>query len=123
MLKIKELIPPTRKVQSILLARERREEGEMTKLYYTPPSEEAFTEVKEKAIEIWRGYDDTHGYPSEKIKRIKDIQNVGENFMYIVAMFDQDNQRNLARLLSEPTRKAIRERMIDGGHPEYMIVF
>ena len=58
------------------------------KLYYTPSTDEQFNELKEKAIEIWQGYDDTHGYATEKINAIKDIENVSDNFMYMVAMFD-----------------------------------
>ena len=34
----------------------------MKKLYYTPPSEECFNELKQKAIEIWQSYDNTYGY-------------------------------------------------------------
>jgi len=43
--------------------------------------------------------------------------------MYIVAMFDVDNQTLLANRLTNETRKAIRDRMIDGGSPEYLIAF
>jgi hypothetical protein len=95
-------------------------------LYYTPPTDEIFNEVKEKATELWREVDsdnDKYGYATEKINRIKDIANVGDNFMYMVAMFDQGNQRMLADRLAEETRQAIRERMIDGGHSEYLIAF
>ncbi len=91
------------------------------KLYYTAPKDEQFNELKEKAIEIWKTYDDTHGYSSGKIDRIKDIKNFRDNFMYIVAMFDIQNQVKLAEKLSKETRIAVRERMIDGGNsPEYI---
>ena len=94
---------------------------EKAKLYYTPPTDEQFNELKEKAIEIWQGYDDAHGYATEKINAIKDIKNVSDNFMYIVAMFDIFNQEKLAEKLSFETRKAVRDRMIDGGNsPEYI---
>ena len=95
----------------------------MSKLYYTPPTDEQFNELKEKAIEIWSGYDNEYGYVTEKIDRIKDVNNVGDNFLYIVAMFDQFNQERLAEKLSDETRIAIRERMRDGGYPEYLIAF
>ena len=55
----------------------------MTKLYYIPPEDKQFEEVKEKAIEIWNEYDNTYGYASEKVDRIKNIKNVDGNFMYI----------------------------------------
>ena len=93
------------------------------KLYYTPPTDEQFNELKEKAIEIWSPMGDEPSYAEEKIGRIKNIQNVQDNFMYMVAMFDQNNQRKLAEKLSPETRKAVRERMIDGGNPEYLIPF
>ena len=91
------------------------------KLYYTPPTEEEFAELKEKAIEIWKEYDDTYGYASEKINAIKDIRNIKDNFMYMVAMFGISNQGKLADKLSEKTTKAVRDRMIDGGNePKYI---
>ncbi len=98
----------------------------MTQLYYTPPTDEQFNELKEKAMELWKEVDsdnDKFGYATEKINRIKDIENVSDNFMYMVAMFDQGNQALLAYKLSEDTRKEIRERMIDGGMELYYIPF
>lgn len=87
----------------------------MTRLYYTPPSDEIFEEVKSKAIEIWGVYDDTYGYATEKINRIKDLKNVSDNFMYMVAMFDLSNQARLATIVSEDARRAVRDRIEDGG--------
>ena len=98
----------------------------MTQLYYTAPSDEIFEEVKKKAIELWKVVDtdnDKYGYTTEKINRIKDIKNITDNTMSIVAMFSIDNQLLLAQELSEPTREAIRERMIDGGGEDYYNVF
>ena len=69
--------------------------------YYTAPEQEIFDEVKQVAINIWNTYDDTHGYASKKIDRIKDIQNVQDNTAYIIAMFDQVNRAKLRDLLSE----------------------
>lgn len=98
----------------------------MTNLYYTPPSDEIFEEVRVKAMILWRVVDsdeDKYGYASDKIARIKDIGNVGDNLMYIVAMFDIDNQSLLASGLSAEAREAIRERLVDGGQPLELIVF
>ena len=95
----------------------------MDGLYYTPPSDEQFNELKEKAIKIWSGMGDEPSYSQEKIGRIKDIGNIEDNFMYMVAMFDIHNQRLLANRLADETREAIRERMIDGGSPAEYIVF
>ncbi|MCK9578745.1 hypothetical protein M0R01_04645 [bacterium] len=94
-----------------------------TELYYTPPTEEIFNEVKQKAIEIWKTYEDGTPYSKEKIDRIKDIKNVQDNLMYIVAMFDISNQRLLSKIISPEARQAIRERMIEGGMPEELIYF
>lgn len=93
------------------------------KLYYTAPPYPCFVELKNKAIEIWRTYDDEFGYATDKVSRIKDILNLGDNFMYMVAMFDYENQRKLARMLSKETRQEIRNRMIDGGCPISLIPF
>ena len=98
----------------------------MARLYYTPPTEEQFNEVKEKSMELWKEVDsdnDKYGYASGKIAQIKDVKNVQDNFMYMVAMFDINNQRKLAEKLNAETRKSIKERMIDGGNPEEFIPF
>lgn len=87
------------------------------RLYYTPPSDQAFEEVKREAIKLWREVDsdgDKYGYASEKIGRIKDIANIEDNAMYIVAMFDPSNRHTLISRLSEETKHAIEERIIDG---------
>ena len=86
---------------------------EMTEnnLYYQAPNDEQFTELKEKAIQIWRTYDNEYGYADEKVNAIQNVQNIRDNFMYMVAMFDENNQAILASMLSEETRKAARERM------------
>jgi hypothetical protein len=98
----------------------------MTKLYYTPPRQELFEAVKSRAMELWKEVDvdnDKYGYATEKINRIKDLQNISDNFMTIVAMFDIHNQKLLADRLAEETKTAIRERMIDGGNSIEYIVF
>lgn len=85
------------------------------KLYYTAPPDEAFNDMKRVAIAVWNTYDNEYGYADEKIERIKDIANVKDNFMYIFAMFDIDNQRFVASRLKKETREAVKARMIDGG--------
>ena len=95
----------------------------MSKLYYTPPLDNQFDELKQKAVEIWFTYNDEYGYVTGKVEKIKDLKNVGDNFMYMVAMFDISNQRILAKSLSEDTRLAVRERLVAGGTPEYLNVF
>ena len=88
------------------------------KLYYTPPTDEQFNELKQACIEIWTPMGDEPSYAKEKIGRIKDIANVGDNFMYMVAMFDAYNQRILSAKISPETRQAVADRMVDGGQPD-----
>jgi len=95
----------------------------MSELYYTPPKDKQFNELKKKAIEIWSEYDNTYGYADEKIGRIKDIKNIEDNFMYMVSMFDICNQKKLADKLSEETRQAVKVRMFDGGSLPGLIMF
>lgn len=90
-------------------------------IYYTPPSDASFEDMKERAIGLWSTYDDTYGYASEKIERIRGIPNVQDNFMYIFVMFDMDNQRKIVAAVQPTTRDDIRERMIDGGNSEGII--
>lgn len=87
-------------------------------LYYTPPTDDIFEEVRANAIKLWteRYPEETSPfYAAEKVARIKDIPNVGDNLMYIVSMFDDANQAFLATMLSEHSRSAIRERLEEGG--------
>lgn len=95
----------------------------MTKLYYTAPSDEIFNEVKEKAIEVWKELDSHPSYLAEKVGRVKEVNNIEDNVMYMVAMFDHGNQTKLAEKLSPEARTALRERMVDGGNPSYIIPF
>lgn len=88
-------------------------------LYYTPPPDEIFNEIKLAAIDVWKTFDDTYQYATGKINRIKDIPNVSDNAMYIVAMFDLENQAVLARLLSAEARWEIASRMRDGEMPDF----
>lgn len=95
----------------------------ITKLYYTAPEDKYFDELKERAVQLREErYPEATGpyYAQEKIDIIKYIS---DNFMYIVAMFDDNNQKLLADMLTPETRRAIRERMIDGGTPEFLITF
>lgn len=90
------------------------------KLYYTAPTDEAFNEMKAASIQVWQGYENEN-YRNEKIGAIEKIQNVGDNFMYMFAMFDQDNQRKVVSQLSSATKDELRNRMIDGGNDSWEI--
>jgi hypothetical protein len=41
----------------------------------------------------------------------------------MIAMFDSQNQRKLSSMLSEESKKQIRDRMLDGGTPIEYIYF
>lgn len=84
----------------------------VTQLYYTAPDQKYFDELKNAAISIWRQYDDTYGYATEKINKIKDIQNVSDNFMYIYAMFDWINQSKINTTVSKETLAEIQYRLL-----------
>jgi len=89
----------------------------MSKLYYEAPTDEQFNELKSEAIKLWATMGDEPSYSKEKIDRIKDIKNVSDNFMYIVSMYDIFDQAKLASQLSDGTKKAVSDRIIDGGTP------
>jgi len=95
----------------------------MTELYYQAPPGKQFEELKKKAIEVWQEFDDTYGYATKKIDQIKNLKNIGDNFMSMVAVFDVFNQLKLARKLTPKTRKAVADRIKDGGTPDIYNVF
>lgn len=71
------------------------------------PSDEIFDEVKRAAIELWKTYDDTFKYATQKVDRIKDVENYSDNFAYIIGMFDPENQRKLMMLVSKEAQREI----------------
>lgn len=90
----------------------------MKELYYTPPSDECFEDMRECAIETWKEVSRDKFYLEEKVSRISKIQNIQDNFMYILAMFDSGNQIKVGRKLLPKTRQAINERLmsVDNVH-------
>lgn len=80
-------------------------------LYYTAPSNEIFEEMKQACISIWNEKDDSYGYATEKKNRIKDLQNIDDNFMYMPAMFDAINMEKLRCRLSQATLKEFLARL------------
>lgn len=75
--------------------------------YYKAPPQKVFDEIKQASIEIWRTYDDEFGYATEKINSIKDLENVGDNAWYMVALFDIVNQHKLLEKVSQETADMI----------------
>ena len=88
-------------------------------LYYTPPEQEMFDEMKKLAIDIRNTYDNTYWYASDKIDRIKDLENIRDNFMYIFAMFDIHNQKKLVSNASWDLLARLFERL----WPKYSFIF
>lgn len=95
----------------------------MDNLYFIPPSQEAFDELKEKAIEIYKTKDNKYDYSTNKIDRIKSLINFSGNFMYIVSHFDSVEQEELNKMLSIDTKLAIRARLLAHGHSPENILF
>lgn len=83
--------------------------------YYKAPSDEIFDEIKRASMVVWNTYDDTYGYATEKINRIKDLKNIQDNAWYMVAMFDISNQLKLLLNLNKSAMKAVGE-MLTWSH-------
>lgn len=83
----------------------------MQELYYIPPTDDVFNEVRDKAIKIRNNYDEMSWYATDQVDRIKDLINIRDNMMYIVSMFDIINRGNLLDSLSDKARQAIIDRM------------
>ena len=80
-------------------------------LHNTAPSDESFEDMKKCAIKLWKTYDNTFGYVDEKVNAIKDLENVGDNFMFIYGMFDWKNQIKLVDMLKDKTWVELQERI------------
>jgi hypothetical protein len=81
------------------------------KLFYTPPREESFNELREVCIRFWKTFDDKFGYATEKIDRIKDLPNDGPNFVMMVQMIHPVAREVISKLLSLETRNEISMRL------------
>lgn len=77
--------------------------------YYDAPSDEIFNEIKTAAIEIWQTYDDEFGCATQKITKVNSLENVRDNWGYIVGMFDWNNQQKLVAKLSPEARAKVME--------------
>jgi len=75
-----------------------------------------FEEMREASIEVWEQYRfDSEDHYRQKIDTVKYLPNTEDNFMYIFAMFDINNQQKLISLLSLETKQALRDRLTEGG--------
>lgn len=75
--------------------------------YYNPPPQHVFDDIKRAAQTIWSTYNNLGGYRDEKLARTE-IENVGDNAWYLVAMFDMPNQNKLLDMVEPETADLIR---------------
>lgn len=87
----------------------------MTFDYYKAPAQEVFDSIKRAAIALWQTYDDTYGYATEKVNRVKQIENIGDNTGYIVAMFDNENRMKLLGMVDDVGRDYLKQLLIFSG--------
>jgi hypothetical protein len=87
-----------------------------TKIYYKPPKQECFDDLKSACIRYFKTFDNDFGYADEKIKTLESLENVGGNFMTMVKMFHPLAWEVIAELLTLETRVHISARLEDGGH-------
>lgn len=90
----------------------------MSNLYYTAPEDDVFEEVKAKCIELWKirfPHEYDRSYVEDKTSYILSVQNIKDNMLSLISMFDTENRTLLAEMLSEKARREIRERLLEVG--------
>lgn len=80
------------------------------KLFYTPPKDECFDELRKICILFWRAFDEIE-YVEEKINKINGLKNEGSNFIGMVQMIHQNSREILSKHLSLETRNEISMRL------------
>ncbi len=73
-----------------------------------PVNPHIFAELKRLTIELWRTYDDTYWYATEKVGRIINLTNSHDNFCTIFSMFDHLNQAKIYEQASFGLRDSLR---------------
>ena len=79
-------------------------------LFYTPPKDKYFEELRIHCIRFWRSFDEVE-YVDEKIGRIKDLENSGANFVSMIQMIHPVSREIIAKCLSLETRNEISMRL------------
>jgi hypothetical protein len=87
-----------------------------TKIYYKPPGQECFDDLKSACIRYFKTFDNDFGYADEKIKTLESLENVGGNFMTMVKMIHPLAWEVITEVLTLETRVHISARLEDGGH-------
>lgn len=108
----------------------KKEELKSIELFYTPPKDEYFEELKSLCIRFWEVFPnhcfyDTElrrlemKYAEEKITIIRSVKNKGANFISLVQMIHQNYRPILAKSLSLETRNEISMRLYGFGDNEF----
>ena len=77
--------------------------------YYKRVTEKAFKDIKQNCIKIWQSYNDEFGYSTDKINRVKDVNNIKDNGLHLIAMFDVLNIQKLLSMLKPETVEELEE--------------
>ena len=91
-------------------------------LFYTPPKNECFEELKTVCTRFWSSFPEFHmwdekqeqlekEYVQSKIDLIKDLKNEGSNFVNMVQMIHPVSREIIAKALSLETRNEISMRL------------
>ena len=78
-------------------------------IFYTPPPQKIFEEVKIAVKKVWAFYNPYH----EKIEIINKIQNISSNFMGIIQTLDINNQKKLSKMIGKEAKEEILKRLED----------
>lgn len=70
-------------------------------------NEKSFSEIKTKAIELWKLSSNSEPYIETKIERIKDLKFSEENLEYIISMFDIYNLKRLVNMVERVDSQGI----------------
>jgi hypothetical protein len=86
-------------------------------MYYTPPSDKVFQEIKSECQALWKSIatsPEDKIYLKEKLQRTQ-LENIRDNAMVLINMFYGINQFKLANRLSREALEAIAERLQSYG--------
>ncbi len=84
----------------------------MTWLYYKEPSDEVFDEVKKWVLKVFKSLEGKDSlYYKEKESEIKNIGNVKDNMMYLIARLSWNNVKKLVKKLTPKTKKEVYKRL------------
>lgn len=74
--------------------------------------DQQFAIVKAACKAQWETMDNTYGYVDEKLSTVNRLTNVGDNWSYLIAMFDGPNRLKLLQLI-ESTLSIIEPAVIE----------